>query len=213
MFYEVKAGHHGLPRDPFKGCVVPRPIGWISTLDAAGRVNLAPFSFFNAVAADPPMVMYCTNGSHLEGPLKDSLHNVKEVGEFVVNVATWELRDSVNVTSARLMRGVNEMELAGLTAATSRLVRPPRVAESPINLECVLHQVIELPHGQREYPNHLIIGRVVAVHIDDKVLTDGMVDIRKLAPIARLGYMEYAVVRDTFTMTRPTVSDVARAAG
>ncbi len=209
MFYEVDAGYQGLPRDPFKGCIVPRPIGWVTTVDAMGRVNLAPFSFFNAVAADPPMVMYCTNGGHAEGPLKDSLHNVREVGEFVINVATWELREQVNVTSARMARSVDELELAGLTAGASRLVRPPRVAESPINLECRLHQVIELPHGAREYPNHLIIGRVVGVHIDDCVLTDGLVDIRKLAPISRLGYMEYAVVRDTFTMNRPVVAGKA----
>lgn len=206
MFYEIAAGHRGLPRDPFKGCIVPRPIGWVTTVDRGGRVNLAPFSFFNAVAADPPMVMYCTNGGHAEGPLKDSLHNVREVEEFVVNVATWDLRDRMNISSARVARGVNELELAGLTAAASHLVRPPRVAESPINLECLLHQVIELPHGTREYPNHLIIGRVVGIHIDDRVLTDGLVDVRKLAPIARLGYMEYAVVRETFTMTRPAVS-------
>jgi flavin reductase (DIM6/NTAB) family NADH-FMN oxidoreductase RutF len=153
-----------------------------------GRINLAPFSFFNAVAANPPMVMYCTNGSHVEGPLKDSLYNVKEVGEFVINVATWELRDRVNVTAAKLARDVDEMRLAGLTPVASKLVRPPRVKESPIHLECVLHQVVELPHGTKEYPNNIILGRVVGIHIDEAVLTDGLVDIRKLNPIARLGY-------------------------
>jgi flavin reductase (DIM6/NTAB) family NADH-FMN oxidoreductase RutF len=205
MFYEVQGRRHGLPHDPFKGCVVPRPIGWVTTVDGRGRVNLAPFSFFNAVAADPPMVMYCTNGGHLEGMLKDSLHNVREVGEFVINVATWDLRDRMNVTSANLARDVDELALAGLTATPSKLVRPPRVKESPVHLECELHQIIELPHGSKEYPNNMILGRVLGIHIDESVLTDGLVDIRKLKPIARLGYTEYAVVHDTFTMSRPVV--------
>ena len=203
MFYETETNRHGLRRDPFKSCIVPRPIGWISTLSGAGVVNLAPYSFFNGVAQDPPMVMFATNGRQPHGA-KDSAQNCEETGEFVVNIATWELRDQMNQTSAPLLSDADEMNFAGLEAAPSRLVRPPRVKASPIHLECRYHQTVDLPCNNPEGRNALVIGHVLGVHISEDILTDGMVDMSKFRPIARLGYMDYARVDTVFTMERPT---------
>lgn len=202
MFYTTDTNRHGLPHDPFKSCTVPRPIGWLSTLGADGVVNVAPYSFCNAVASDPPMVMYASNGQQAHGA-KDTLTNIETQGEFVFNVATYALREQLNQTSLGVRPEVDEMQLAGLTAAASTVVAPPRIAESPINLECVLEQVVELPAGAGKGRNALVIGRVVGIHIDESVLTDGLIDMAKLEPIARLGYQDYAVVREVFRMVRP----------
>ena len=201
MFYEC-GGEHGLPHDPFKACVAPRPIGWISTVSKEGIVNLAPYSFFNGLSGTPPMVMFAVDEHHAHGGLKDSLRNAIDTGEFVVNMATWELREAMNVTSAQVEPHIDEMLLAGLEAVPSRLVKPPRVAASPIHLECRLLQTVELPPGPRG-PNHLAIGQVVGIHIADEVLVNGKVDLRKVRPIARLGYRDYTVVDEIFSMTRP----------
>ena len=202
MFYETR-NHHGLKHDPFKSLVVPRPIGWISTQDSEGVVNLAPYSFFNGVASDPPMVMFSSNGKHLEGPHKDSARNVTETGEFVCNLAVWDLREQMNQTSAMVDRDVNEFELAGLTPIPSRIVKPPRVAESPVHLECVHVTTVELPTRDPQRPNLTVFGEVVGVHIDERVIKDGMIDMQALKPIARLGYFDYTVVERVFTMKRP----------
>jgi len=207
MFYEPAKGDHGLPRDPFKACVVPRPIGWVTTQDRAGRINLAPFSFFNAIAGDPPMVCWAPGGLKDDGTLKDSLAFAREGGEFTCNLATWDLREQMNLTSAGLAAGVNEAETAGLTLVPSRLVKPPRVKESPIHLECRVWQILDLPSGRDGEPNNLVIGQVVGVHIDDAVLSEGRVDLKKVRPIARLGYMDYAVVDTIFSMQRPPGGD------
>ncbi len=204
MFYEPKdPGSHGLPHDPFRSLVVPRPIGWISTQGRDGVANLAPYSFFNGVAHAPPIVMFAPNGQHVEGGPKDSLRNITETGEFVVNVATWELREEMNLTSAAEARGVDEMALVGLEAAPSRLVRPPRVKASPIHFECKHLQTVELPTDDPAQPNHTVFGHVIGIHISDDILTDGMVDMNKFRPIARLGYFDYTVVDNVFTMLRP----------
>ena len=202
MFYETK-DHHGLPRNPFHGCIIPRPIGWISTLSRDGVPNLAPFSFFNGALSEPPMVMF-NNSAPAEGglPAKDTLVNVEETGEFVVNMATYALREEMNATSAYVASGVDELKLAGLETAPSRLVKPPRVAASPIHLECTLYRVVDLP-AQPARRAALVVGNVVGVHIADEVLTDGIVDVKKIRPIGRLGYMDYVVVADVFTMERP----------
>ncbi len=200
MFYQTK-DHHGLPHDPFKSCVAPRPIGWLTTLSADGVVNLAPFSFFNGVAASPPIVIVGINDS---GATKDTLANCRATGEFVVNMATWDLREVMNLTSAALPADVDEMALAGLTPAPSRLVEPPRVAESPINMECKVLQFVELPSDDPDARNTTIFGQVHGIHIDESVLTDGLVDVTKLKPIARMGYMDYAVVEQVFEMRRPS---------
>jgi flavin reductase (DIM6/NTAB) family NADH-FMN oxidoreductase RutF len=203
VFYEPRAGH-GLPQNPFNAIVVPRPIGWISTLDEEGRVNLAPFSFFNAVAYVPPQVMFATTGPHVQdGAHKDSVRNALANGEFVVNLATWQLREAVNLTSAPAPHGVDELALAGLTATPSRIVAPPRVAESPVHLECRVTTHVELPTPDTDDPNTVVFGEVVGVHIADEAIVDGIVDVTLLDPIARLGYREYVHVRDTFTMIRP----------
>jgi flavin reductase (DIM6/NTAB) family NADH-FMN oxidoreductase RutF len=194
---------HGLRHNPFKSLVAPRPIGWVSTVSRAGAVNLAPFSFFNAVADGPPMVVIACNGSHKEGGAKDTLANIRETGEFVCNIATWELREQMNHTSANAAHGVDEMALAGLAAAPSRLVKPPRVAAAPAALECVLHQIVELPSTRPGVANNTVFGRVVGVHISRAIIRDGLIDMTQFRPIARLGYNDYTVVREVFTMVRP----------
>ena len=203
MFYETKTNNHGLPHDPFKSCVAPRPIGWITTLDKEGRVNLAPYSFFNGVASDPPMVMFANNAP-AERPAKDSLANCEATGEFVCNIATWDLREAMNRTSAPVPAGTDEMTLAGLEAAPSRLVKPPRVKAAPIHLECLYDQTVELPRNTPGGRNAMVLGRVVGIHIDESVLSDGLVDPGKFKPIARLGYMDYTLVETVFTMHRPS---------
>ena len=203
MFVRFDGKKLSLPHNPFKACVVPRPIGWISTVDAEGIPNLAPFSFFNAVSERPPMVMYCANGEHIEGGEKDSTQNARATGEFVANLATWELREAVNLSSKRVRRAIDEFALTGLEAAPSTLVRPPRVAASPIALECRVISVHELPNEGTGEINRMVIGRVLGIHIAEHLLVDGMVSIPRLRPIARLGYREYAVVESVFEMIRP----------
>ncbi|MFZ5791898.1 MAG: flavin reductase family protein [Pseudomonadota bacterium] len=203
MFYDARRGDHGLALDPFKALVVPRPIGWITSLSAAGVVNLAPFSFFNAVAEGPPMVMFGPGGRKADRPVKDSRANIEATGEFVCNLATWDLREQMNKTSARLPAETDEMAYAGLTPAPSRLVKPPRVAEAPVHLECRYWKTVELPTDDPEEPNAIIIGEVVGVHIADHLIREGRVNIVAAKPIARLGYAEYCVVDQAFRMRRP----------
>jgi flavin reductase (DIM6/NTAB) family NADH-FMN oxidoreductase RutF len=203
MFYETSTNRHGLPFDPFLSCVVPRPIGWITTLSSSGGINLAPFSFFNGVGVNPPQVMYCTLGPHLDGGPKDSLANVEETGEFVVNLATYALRQQMNATSMRTGRNVSEAELAGLALAASRIVKPPRVSASPIHLECQFLKRVDMLSNRSDWSNTIVLGKVVGVHIADDVIVDGRVDIARIRPIARLGYRDYAVVDTIFTMEPP----------
>lgn len=202
MFYKPNQGH-GLPHDPFKSLIVPRPIGWISSMDPDGRVNLAPYSFFNGLSSSPPIIVFGPGGQHSEGGLKDTISNIEATGEFVCNMATWELRDAMNASSAAAPRAVDEFALAGLTAAPSELVAPPRVAESPVHMECRHYKTIELPSDDPAYPNHAVLGEVIGIHIDDSVLANGLVDIAAIKPIARLGYMDYTAVESIFTMHRP----------
>ena len=198
-FYEPRNGH-GLPHDPFKAIVAPRPIGWISTLDQQGRVNLAPYSFFNGFGSNPPIVGFCSEGR------KDSLSNVAATGEFVCNLVSRDLAEAMNLTAAPLPSGTDEMAMAGLEAAASRCVKPPRVARSPAALECKLLQIVELltltgePSG-----GHLALGQVVGVHIDRTFLRDGIFDTAAARPVARCGYRgDYAEVVETFELVRPT---------
>ncbi len=202
MFYETSDNRHGLPHDPYKSCIVPRPIGWISTLSAKSVVNLAPYSFFNGVASDPPMVMFSANGP-AQRPTKDTLANCADTGEFVFNLATWDLREEMNRTSAPANPGADEFELAGLEKAPSVLVKPPRVKASPIHMECLVERILDLPCADPKGRNAMVLGRVAGIHIDDRVLTGGLIDMAKLRPIARLGYMDYARVDFVFSMDRP----------
>lgn len=195
MFYDAVKNDHGLALDPFKAIVAPRPIGWVSSLSADGRANLAPYSYFNAFAQDPHYVAF---GS---GPRKDSLTNIEATGEFAFSLATYDLREKMNATSAHV--SVDEFELAGLAKAPCRIIRPPRVAESPAALECRLFQVVPLPDDHGKAENFLVIGRVVGIHIDDRFIHDGRVDTAAMRPIARLGYSEYATVTEAWRMRRP----------
>ncbi len=202
MFYKTDQ-HHGLPHDPFKSCVVPRPIAWISSIHPNGAINLAPFSFFNALASDPPMVMISFTGYHQHGGEKDSLYNIKSSGDFVVNMVPLALKDAMNATTAPVAHEVDELALAGLNTEESVLVKPPRIREAPINMECELFQEINLPCTLENSINTTIIGKVLGIHIKDEVLTDGMIDLSKIKPLARLGYNQYTDVDHLFTMTRP----------
>jgi flavin reductase (DIM6/NTAB) family NADH-FMN oxidoreductase RutF len=199
MFYDARNNDHGLKHDPFKAIVAPRPIGWITSMSAKGEINLAPYSFFNGVASRPNLVMFSSEGR------KDSLAFIEETQEFVCNLATFDLRDAMNKTSAPFERGINEMERAGLAPAPSRLVKPPRVAASPCALECVLLQIVPMDDmNGRALDAHVVFGQVVGVHIDDQFVKDGLLDTAAMKPIARCGYHNYAVVESEFRMTRPT---------
>ncbi|MAG95443.1 MAG: flavin reductase family protein [Alphaproteobacteria bacterium] len=203
MFYEPKDGH-GLPHNPFKSLIVPRPIGWISTVSADGIANLAPFSFFNGVSDTPPAVMFAANGRINQGRLKDTLTNVEATGEFVVNLATEALSDEMNATSASVDPEVDEFALAGLTATPSRIVKPPRVAQSPAQLECRYLQTVDLASSDPDIRNAVVLGEVIGIHIADEALTaEGRVDTALMRPLARLGYMEYTVVEKVFSLDRP----------
>ena len=214
MFYEADANDHGLPYNPIKACVVPRPIGWISTMSAAGAVNLAPFSFFNALSYDPPYVTFSAGGHPDDGGAKDTVVNAEKTGEFVYNMATWAQRLQMNKTALITERGTDEMAAAGLDGLASRMVRPPRVKGSPVHFECVHHQTVVLPGRTPKTSHHLVIGRVVGVHIDDDALTaDGLVDVLKFRPIARLGYMDYTSVDSVFSMPMPSPEHAPRDIG
>jgi flavin reductase (DIM6/NTAB) family NADH-FMN oxidoreductase RutF len=197
-FYEPSKGHN-LAHDPFKAIVAPRPIGWISTRDVGGRLNLAPYSFFNAVADRPPMVMFSSGG------LKDTAANIQDTGEFVCNLVTRALAEKMNLTSAALPRGTDEFEFAGLAAAPCRIVAAPRVAEAPAALECRLVQMIQLQdlHGAA-LEQFVTIGQVVGVHIDRAYLRDGLFDLLGTHPIQRAGYTaDYTEATLGFQMPRP----------
>lgn len=197
MFYEPAKGH-GLPHDPFKAIVAPRPIGWISTRSSDGTFNLAPYSYFNALGQHPYLVWFSSEGE------KDSVGIARESGEFVVNLATRDLADKVNASSVDAPRGVDEFAYAGLTPAPCRLVAAPRVAESPAALECKLTDIYR-PKGISGEPAKLwvAVGEVVGVHIDEAMLTDGLFDTARAGNLARLGYMDFASITETFSMRRP----------
>ena len=198
MFYETAKNDHGLPRDPFKAIVVPRPIGWLTSVSLKGEINLAPYSFFNAVSEEPPMVMFSSGGR------KDSIAFIEETGEFVCNFASFALREAVSKTGMEFPRGVNEMIEAGLDPAPSQLVRPPRVAASPCALECKLLQVVDLHDLDGKASQRFVVfGQVVGVYIDDRFIRDGRLDTAAMQPIARCGYNDYAVVDKVFSMVRP----------
>ncbi|MGI9433804.1 MAG: flavin reductase family protein [Geminicoccaceae bacterium] len=205
MHYDSIKNDHGLPHDPFKALVAPRPIGWISTISADGICNLAPYSFFNAIADRPHYVMFSSSS------LKDSARNVQETGEFTCSLATFDLRTKMNLSSAAVPPDADEFDIAGLTASKSRFVAPPRVKQSPAAFECKHWRTIELPDVDAGEGNghYLVIGRVVGIYIDDRFLKDGIVDTGAMRPIARMGYMDYAVVtpETVFTLHRPLVAE------
>jgi flavin reductase (DIM6/NTAB) family NADH-FMN oxidoreductase RutF len=201
MFYEPDRDDHGLPLNPYKSIVVPRPIAWISTISREGVVNLAPYSQFNNLGYDPPYVMFSANSFPGTGRRKDSVKNAIDTGEFVVNMATYEQREAINVTSRFLPPDVDEAAVAGVEMTSSHIVRPPRVATSPVHLECRLHSCLALPGNSFDQVHHVVIGRVIGVHIRDDVITpEGKLDVLKIRPLARLGYHDYTTVDRVFAM-------------
>jgi flavin reductase (DIM6/NTAB) family NADH-FMN oxidoreductase RutF len=196
MFYDAVRNDHGFAVDPLKA-LVARPIGWLSTQSPDGVANLAPYSFFNIVSERPHYVAIGSSG------FKDSLRNIKATGEFAVNVATFPLREAMNLSSAVVQPHVDEFALAGLSKAQCQFIKAPRVAESPASLECRVHQIMELPDDEGKVANWLIIGRVIGIHIDDRYITDGRVNSGAMQMITRLGYAEYATVDDVWRMRRP----------
>jgi flavin reductase (DIM6/NTAB) family NADH-FMN oxidoreductase RutF len=195
MFYEPDKDDHGLRYNPFKSIAVPRPIGWISTVSLDGQVNLAPYSQFQNLGFDPPYVMFSASRS------KHSANNARDTGEFVCNMATYDLRHAVNVTAQPVGAEVDEAALAGLEMVPSRLVKPPRVAASPVQLECKYYCAIQLPGRRPGAGDEIVIGRVVGVHIKDEFITDdGKIDIVRIRPLARMGYMDYTSIDTVFTM-------------
>ncbi|RWI20358.1 flavin reductase family protein [Mesorhizobium sp.] len=197
MFYEPSKGH-GLPHDPSKAIVAPRPIGWISTVNKAGEVNLAPYSFFNAFSTRPFIVWFSSEGE------KDSASFAEETGEFVANLVSRDLAEKMVRTSVDAPRGVTEFDYADLAMAPSRLVAPPRVAAAPAALECRVTEILR-PRALDGTPTSAIVvaGEVVGVHIDDTFLKDGIFDIARAGNVGRLGYMDYASVSEIFSMRRP----------
>ncbi|HUW64855.1 MAG TPA: flavin reductase family protein [Spirochaetia bacterium] len=203
MYYDPAANDHGLPFNPFKSCVLPRPIGWISTVGTNGVDNLAPFSQFQNLSYDPPYVMVAINQNTL-GKRKDTAVNIEETGEFVYNMATYELREAVNRSAAEVGPEVDEFLLAGVNKVPSLRVKPCRVAESPVQFECVYRQTIRLPGKGSIGTVDIIIGQVVLVHIKDEVIgADGRLDVTGIRPLARLGYYDYTSVDTTFEMVIP----------
>jgi len=192
--------------------VVPRPIAWVSSLSASGQPNLAPFSFFNAVCAKPPLLAFAPGmrspkksgaTGEVAGEPKDTLRNIRETKEFVVNVVTYELAEAMNLTSGDYDASINEFEVAKVASAPSKVVRPRRVAESPVSFECKLHQILDFnpaPEG-----GSLVIGEIVSIHISERHLKEGRLDRNSLDLIGRMGGMQYARTTQRFEMARPKV--------
>jgi flavin reductase (DIM6/NTAB) family NADH-FMN oxidoreductase RutF len=210
MFYETRTNDHGLPHDPFKSCVTPRPIGWISTLSMDGISNLAPYSQFQNLTFDPPYVMFAAN-QNTAGRRKDSVVNAEQTGEFVYNMATFDLREAVNISAQEVPPDVDEFELAGVSKKPSRLVKPYRVAESPVQFECRYHQTLRLPGKGKMGTADVVIGEVLGIHIKDEfILPNGKLDILRIKPLARLGYYDYTVVESIFEMVIPGTNEDLR---
>lgn len=199
MFYRPEDGH-GLPHNPFNAIVTPRPIGWISTRDSAGAENLAPYSFFNAVAYTPPQVVFGSTGSKPDrGDTKDSIANIRETGVFCVNIVALDMRDAMNRTSGPWPRETDEFTDAGLTRIDCVTIPCARVDGAPAALECRMSRIVTL-QGKS---NFLVIAEVTGIHLRDDCVVDGIFDVTRFRPLARLGYRDYTSVSDTFTLARP----------
>lgn len=192
--------------------VAPRPIAWVSTASASGRLNLAPFSFFNVVCTDPPLLGFAPGlrrprqpdaAHHHHGEAKDTLRNIRETKEFVVNIVTYELAEAMNLTSGEYDSSANEFELAKLTRQASKIVRPPRVGESPVSFECTLHQILDFSTAPTS--GSLVIGKIVSIHMNDAHIKEGRLDRNSLDIIGRMGGAQYARTTQRFEMVRPKV--------
>jgi len=199
MFYRPQDGH-GLPHNPFNAIVTPRPIGWIATRAADGSENLAPYSFFNAVAYVPPQVMFASTSAKPDRDgTKDSVANIRDTGVFCVNIVEYAMRDAMNQTSGAWNRDVDEFDLAGIERAECETIACSRVAGAPASLECRLTQIVEL-QGEA---NFTVFGEVTGIHLRDNCLKDGIFDVLRFNPLARMGYRDYTVVREKFSLARP----------
>ena len=200
MFYRPEDGH-GLPHNPFNALITPRPIGWISSRAADGTNNLAPYSFFNGVAYEPPQVMFATTSGKPDQPsgTKDSLSNIAETGVFCVNVVAFEMREAMNASSAALPKEVDEFEHAGLTPVDCETINCARIDGVPAALECRLTQIVTLP-GES---NRIAFGEVIGIHLRDDCLVEGVFDVTRFQPLARMGYRDYSVVQEVFSLARP----------
>lgn len=199
MFYRPAEGH-GLPHNPFNAIVTPRPIGWISSRGTDGSDNLAPYSFFNATAYTPPQVMFASTGAKPDRDgTKDSAGNIQDTGVFCVNIVEYAMKDVMNQTSGGWDKDVDEFELAEIEKAECSEIDCARVANAPANLECKLHQVVPLL-GEK---NFLILGEVVGIHLRDDCLKDGEFDVLAFNPLTRMGYRDYSVIREKFSLKRP----------
>jgi flavin reductase (DIM6/NTAB) family NADH-FMN oxidoreductase RutF len=205
MYYDPRIDPRPAPlsHNPLNALVAPRPIGWIGTVSADGAENLAPFSYFNAFSADPPVVGFAPNEKLPGGGPKDTLANVRAVPEFTVSVVSAQLAEAMNRTSAVLPAGVSEFRHAGVRSAPSRAVRPPHVGEARAVLECQVFDIVALPSKPGGRGSHLVLGEVIGIHIDDALICDGRVDVLALRPVSRLGYFDYSLVESLFEMRRP----------
>jgi flavin reductase (DIM6/NTAB) family NADH-FMN oxidoreductase RutF len=199
MFYRPADGH-GLPHNPFNAIVTPRPIGWISTRDAQGRDNIAPYSFFNGVAYVPPQVMFASTGVKDDADgTKDSMLNIRDTGVFCVNVVEYAAVDAMNKSSATLPHGTDEFLQAGIEKAECQQIDCPRVSNAPASLECRMTQIVQIEGAA----NFVCFGEVIGVHLRDDCLVDGRFDVTRYTPLSRLGYRDYTVVREVFEIARP----------
>lgn len=199
MFYKPEDGH-GLPHNPFNAIVTPRPIGWISSRDAYGNDNLAPYSFFNAVAYVPPQVMFSSTGKKPDRDgTKDSVSNIRDTGVFCVNIVQYDMRSAMNASSATLDKDRDEFAHAGMEKLACDTIDCARVAGTPAALECKLTQILQLPGAA----NFAVFGEVIGVHMRDDCLKDGLFDITSFQPLARLGYRDYTQVKEVFSLSRP----------
>jgi len=201
MFYEVTDKNDWLTH--FKSLIVPRPIGWISSKNNNGQTNLAPYSFFNAIATIPPMVVIGPGGYSKSGNNKDTLLNIKNNPEFVCNFVSWDVKDIMNESSYSFDNNESEIEKLNIETENSTMVSIPRVKLSPAHFECTLFKIIDLPSDSKGNPNHLIIGNIIGINISDKIIKNDRIDIGELKPISRMGYDEYALINTIFSMKRP----------
>lgn len=199
MFYRPEDGH-GLPHNPFNAIVTPRPIGWISTRGSNGSDNLAPYSFFNAVAYVPPQVMFASTSAKPDRDnTKDTVANIRDTGVFCVNIVEYAMKDVMNKTSGSWDAQTDEFELASVDKADCSQINCARVAAAPASLECKMTQIIKI-EGES---NYLVLGEVVGVHLRDDCLVDGIFDVMKFKPLTRLGYRDYSVIDEKFSLARP----------
>ncbi len=205
MHYDARKNNHGLPHDPYKAIVAPRPIGWIGSQNLNGVRNLAPYSYFNGVSDKPHYVMFSSVG------IKDSLKNIEETGVFTASLATHKLFEQMNISSVTADTKIDEFKLSGLKVRNAKYVDAPCVADSPAVLECELWKVIDLPHSNRKdnTGSYIAIGHVIGIYIDDDFITDGLFDIRKAKPLGRLGYMDYGIINseNIFSKNRPELDE------